>query len=353
MRRLSRVAPPGSREAALVHRLDGGAERRIDRSRQARALVDRLEARRAAVVHQRADARGRQVRQFGQRLLEEVDVAGEQGAQHQAGGELAGLAQMADQRRHLTSEVGREVDGRLLAGFLRDALGPVLVHPVARDHEARERLGQLDHQRVSGRGRQVGPGEQRLADRREMAEALRRCGRARIARCRRWDSRSASGRPPPIRPRRARPRPSAAASRAARSRSASVRRRPRRNRPDRSRAAAASAPARRSDVRLIVDQRVHHGRPAHRRSRRARRRAQAHQRRGIVEQQDHRAFGGGAIIRREIGVEIGAGQCAGRFRALGGFRGTDPLQELTNNHDQPTQRAASRAAIASRLSHAA
>jgi hypothetical protein len=36
----------------------------------------------------------------------------------------------------------------------------------------------------------------------------------------------------------------------------------------------------------------------------------AHQWRWIVKQHDQRAFGGGAIIGREIGIEIGAGQSA-------------------------------------------
>ena len=54
----------------------------------------------------------------------------------------------------------------------------------------------------------------------------------------------------------------------------------------------------RCDVRLIVDQRVHHrGRRIGARAERVRERI-AHQRRRIVEQQDHRAFGGGAIVRR-------------------------------------------------------
>ena len=61
--------------------------------------------------------------------------------------------------------------------------------------------------------------------------------------------------------------------------------------------------------------------------------ARAHQRRRIVEQHDHRALGGGAIVGRQIGIEIGARQRAGRFGALAGRRGAHPLQELTNDHD--------------------
>jgi hypothetical protein len=57
-----------------------------------------------------------------------------------------------------------------------------------------------------------------------------------------------------------------------------------------------------------------------------------HQRRGIVEQHDGRAFGGGAIIRREMGIKIGARQRAGGL-ALHRGRRAHPLQELTNDHD--------------------
>ena len=58
----------------------------------------------------------------------------------------------------------------------------------------------------------------------------------------------------------------------------------------------------------------------------------AHQRRRIVEQHDERAFGRGAIIGRQIGIEIGARHGAGCLGTLGGTRGTEPLQELTNDH---------------------
>ena len=58
----------------------------------------------------------------------------------------------------------------------------------------------------------------------------------------------------------------------------------------------------------------------------------AHQRRRIVEQHDHRAFGGGAVVGREIGIEIGARQRAGGFGALAGGGRAQPMQELTNDH---------------------
>ena len=58
----------------------------------------------------------------------------------------------------------------------------------------------------------------------------------------------------------------------------------------------------------------------------------AHQRRRIVEQHDQRAFGGGAVIGGEIGIEIGARQCGGGLGTLGGTRRTHPLEKLTNDH---------------------
>ena len=63
-----------------------------------------------------------------------------------------------------------------------------------------------------------------------------------------------------------------------------------------------------------------------------------HQRRGIVEQHDHRAFGGDAVVVDQFGVEIGAGQRRGGFRALRGFRGAHPLQEMPYDHDATTDK---------------
>ena len=86
------------------------------------------------------------------------------------------------------------------------------------------------------------------------------------------------------------------------------------------------------DFRLVVGERVHHHRRRLlRRGEHVRERA-PHQRRRIVQQHDHRAFGGGDIVDRQIGIEIGACQ---RGSGLGPFTGrsvTDPLQKLTDNH---------------------
>ena len=333
-----RVAAGLGVQAGLVHPFDRGAERRIDRLRQAGAVIHRLEACPAPVVHQRGDAARRKLGELGERLLEEVDVAGEQRAQHQPGVELAGLAQMADQRRDFGRlDVRREDHGRLLAGFLRDALRPALVEPVARDREARERLGHLDDQRVAGRGGKVVPGEQRLADRREMAEtrhdAVEREQRDVGAGI--FDQRQAGFRRSRLR--RARRRPSAAGRRGARSRTASsappIAIASTRSESSRSRRAFEHD---RRDVRLVVDQRMHHGGrrfglDAERVGERV-----AHQRRRIVEQHDHRAFGGDAVVFDQVGVQIGAGERRGGFRAFRGFRGTHPLQKMPYDHDATT-----------------
>jgi len=77
----------------------------------------------------------------------------------------------------------------------------------------------------------------------------------------------------------------------------------------------------------------HHARRLLRRGEHLSQRA-AHQRRRIVEQHDHRAFGGGEIVGGQIGMEIGARQRGGGFGPFTGRSMTDPLQKLTNNHDR-------------------
>ncbi len=124
-------------------------------------------------MHEAGDARERQSRQFGERLIEHGQVARQQRAQDQPGGELAAFAQMLDQRPHFTfGGIGGERHGRLLAGLLGDAARPLLVHPVAGGDEFGERLRQLRHQRLARRRRQVIAREQLLADRRQMPETL-------------------------------------------------------------------------------------------------------------------------------------------------------------------------------------
>ena len=88
----------------------------------------------------------------------------------------------------------------------------------------------------------------------------------------------------------------------------------------------------RRDIRLVGGKRMHDdGRRLLARREHFRQRA-AHQRRWIVEQHDHRAFSGGEIVGRELGMEIGAGQRRCGVRPFAGRRGPKPMQELTNNH---------------------
>ena len=96
---------------------------------------------------------------------------------------------------------------------------------------------------------------------------------------------------------------------------------------------------RRRDLRLVGGKREHDGR---RRARACRKRVgerAAHQRRRIVEQHQHRAFGGGEIVGREIGIEIGARQRAGRFGPLAGRRGAHPLEKMADDHRSLAQHA--------------
>ena len=65
----------------------------------------------------------------------------------------------------------------------------------------------------------------------------------------------------------------------------------------------------------------------------------AHQRRRIVEQHGHRAFGGETVAVGHVGVEVGAGERAGGFGADAGGGGVQPLQELTNDHGLTTATA--------------
>ena len=85
MRRRSRAAPPiVSTKPVSLADLERDAERREGRFRKAGADQQRLQAGAAAVVQQRGDARQRQVGQFGQRGIEQFEIARQQRAQDQA-----------------------------------------------------------------------------------------------------------------------------------------------------------------------------------------------------------------------------------------------------------------------------
>ena len=106
---------------------------------------------------------------------------------------------------------------------------------------------------------------------------------------------------------------------------------------------------RRGDARLIGGQREND------RRRRVGARGQhigeraAHQRRRIVEQHQHGALGGTEIVGRQIGIEEGARQCAGRFGPLASRSGAYPLEKMADDHCWFTQHGIIAAAILKRL----
>ena len=124
------------------------------------------------VVHERAHARERESGKIRQGLLEQIDIAGEKRAQNQSCGQLAAVAQVADERRNLAlRRCGRERDGRLFASLLDDALGAIFRKPRASRDEACKRIGQFRHQRLARLSRQAVARQHGLADGGEMAVA--------------------------------------------------------------------------------------------------------------------------------------------------------------------------------------
>jgi hypothetical protein len=83
---------------------------------------------------------------------------------------------------------------------------------------------------------------------------------------------------------------------------------------------------------MIGRQRMNHGIGRVRAPRQRFRERLAHQRRRIVEQHDHRALGGGAVLIRQVGIEIGPRQGTGRLGTFAGGGGAHPMQELTDDH---------------------
>ena len=86
------------------------------------------------------------------------------------------------------------------------------------------------------------------------------------------------------------------------------------------------------DVGLVGRERMHDRRRRLVARRERFRHGAAHQRRGIVEQHQHRALGGRAIIGGKIRVKVSARERAGGVRPHAGRGGTVPLQELPNDH---------------------
>ena len=103
---------------------------KVDCGRPARDQ-QRLQAGAAAVVQQRGNPRQRQAGQFGQRRIEQFEIARQQRAQDQSGGELAGGAQVPHQAAHvLAARTRRDIDGRALARFAGDPPCAIGAEPV-------------------------------------------------------------------------------------------------------------------------------------------------------------------------------------------------------------------------------
>jgi hypothetical protein len=88
----------------------------------------------------------------------------------------------------------------------------------------------------------------------------------------------------------------------------------------------------RGDLRLVGGERQHHG------WRRARARRQhvgkrpAYERRRVVEQYQHSAFGRCGVVRRKIRIKIRAGERSGRLGPFAGRRSADPIEEMADDH---------------------
>ena len=121
----------------------------VDSGNPAR-VQQRVQAGAAAVMEQRGDAGLRQAGQFRQRMVEQFEIARQQRAQDQSGGELAGGAQMPHQAAHVVAaRARRDIDGRAIARLAGDPPCAIGAEPVAGDDELRQRVRQLGDQRAA------------------------------------------------------------------------------------------------------------------------------------------------------------------------------------------------------------
>jgi hypothetical protein len=86
------------------------------------------------------------------------------------------------------------------------------------------------------------------------------------------------------------------------------------------------------DFRLVAGKPEDDGRRGKFAERQRLRQRLAHQRRRIVQQHDQRAFGGGAVVGRQFGIEVGARHRSSCVGALRGACRSHPLQELADDH---------------------
>ena len=239
-----------------MHRLEGRAERRIARRRQAGPVEDRAEAgSRAgrAPARRRARPAGRRARPAPPRTASRLPDSSARSISPAVSWPVA--------RRWLTSartrsrRSRRECDGRLLAGFLGDALRAPFLQPLRATTKSASVADSL-HQRWRVAAGRLSRVSSDFADGGEVRRSARRCGRARTARCRPriLDQRQAGFRRADLGDRggdRARQ------SRGARSRPARRRPRSRPRRPDRHRPGAAIVRAR--SLRCPAGRRRAHG----------------------------------------------------------------------------------------------
>ncbi len=112
-------------------------------------------------------------RQRHQRRAEEIDLAVGDGADDEAGGEIAAQAQMLDQRRMLVHvHVLDQRQRRLHASVTHDPLGPRRAHQGKHQRRTFQGLPELDQKHVPAIRRQPRVGDQRLPQGRQVTVAL-------------------------------------------------------------------------------------------------------------------------------------------------------------------------------------
>jgi len=286
-------------------------------------------------VNERLHSCERQCGQLGQRVLEHRHVAGQQRAQHKSRRKLPADTQMADQRTGILAERG-DRHRRLLAGFAHHRVGALAPEPGAFRDEIGQPPRQHPHEGLARRERQVGSRKQRFADRAEMTEPLDDAvdrGRRDIGMGIFDGDETGLGR----------------ADLGDRGGDRALERRARRNGGlpraiadrdeidelgvDKERRARENQ---RGNVKLVRGERMDDGVGRVRACGKGVCERMAHQRRGIVDERDHRAFSRGTVLGRQIGIEEGPCQCARGFGPLAGGRSAHPMQKLPNDHRATT-----------------
>ncbi len=221
---------------------------------------------------------------------------------------------------------------RLLARLAGNPMGSVLLQPRAAGDKVGELARQSRHQLLPGRRRQIGARQKRSTDRGQIAIALDQA----VKRKRRKICRHILGENTTSRHRadlsngrsdRAR-QPEAAGDdgldlrRAGRDRVDEIG-------VDQER---RTFQHRFGDLELVAGERKNHRRWRRVAGRERFGERSPHQRRGIVEQHEHGALRRRPIIRGQVGVQISARQRAGGIGPITGGCGSNPVQEMPNDH---------------------